>query len=111
MPSKLLVTTLLVAAATANASNYNYGGSSGYGGGGYGGSSSWGVATATASAGSFVASQAGELIVQIVSVSDQNGSLKYFPDSVQAAPGSIVQFQYHPKVTFSDHCPSIPPAD
>ena len=39
----------------------------------------------------------GELIVQIVSVSDANGSLKYYPDNIQAAPGSVVQFQFHPK--------------
>ena len=42
--------------------------------------------------------QPGQLIVQVVSVSDANGSLKYFPDKVTAPVGSIVQFQYHPKV-------------
>jgi len=44
-----------------------------------------------------MATQAGQLIVQVVSVSDANGSLKYFPDNVVAPVGSIVQFQYHPK--------------
>ena len=42
--------------------------------------------------------QPGQLIVQVVSVSDANGSLKYFPNKVNAPVGSIVQFQYHPKV-------------
>ncbi|RMD41027.1 hypothetical protein DV735_g4095, partial [Chaetothyriales sp. CBS 134920] len=40
---------------------------------------------------------AGEQLIQVVSVSDANGSLKYFPNSVQAPVGSIVQFQFHPK--------------
>lgn len=42
----------------------------------------------------------GELIVQVVSVADANGSLKYFPDQIEAPVGSIVQFQFHPKVSF-----------
>jgi hypothetical protein len=46
--------------------------------------------------------QPGQLIVQVVSVSDANGSLKYFPDKVTAPVGSIVQFQYHPKVCQND---------
>lgn len=43
-------------------------------------------------------------IVQIVTVSDNNGSLAFFPDQVTAAPGSLVQFQFYPKVS-----PSPPP--
>lgn len=42
--------------------------------------------------------QPGHLIVQVVSVADANGSLKYFPNSIEAPVGSIVQFQFHPKV-------------
>lgn len=55
----------------------------------------------------------GELIVQVVSVADQNGSLKYFPDSIDAPVGSIVQFQFHPKnhtiteSTFDEPCKPI----
>jgi hypothetical protein len=45
---------------------------------------------------------AGDLLVQVVSVADANGSLKYFPNSVQAPVGSIVQFQFHPKVCFME---------
>jgi hypothetical protein len=37
--------------------------------------------------------------VQIVTVSDNTGALSYFPDSVVAAPGSIVEFHYYPKVS------------
>ena len=40
-----------------------------------------------------------QLTVYLVSVGDNNGSLKYFPDTVHAAPGSVVQFQFHPKVS------------
>ncbi|KEF56842.1 uncharacterized protein A1O9_07032 [Exophiala aquamarina CBS 119918] len=39
----------------------------------------------------------GQLMVQVVSVADANGSLKYFPNKIDAPVGSIVQFQFHPK--------------
>lgn len=39
-----------------------------------------------------------QLTVHLVAVGDNNGSLKYFPDSVHAMPGDVVQFQFHPKV-------------
>ena len=38
--------------------------------------------------------------VQVVQVSNSNGSLEYFPNNIQAAVGSLVQFQFHPKVTY-----------
>lgn len=38
------------------------------------------------------------LTVHLVAVGDNNGSLKYFPDTVHANPGDVVQFQFHPKV-------------
>lgn len=41
----------------------------------------------------------GQLMVQVVSVADANGSLKYFPNKIDAPVGSIVQFQFHPKVS------------
>ncbi|RMZ89471.1 hypothetical protein DV736_g3298, partial [Chaetothyriales sp. CBS 134916] len=118
--------------ATTTVAQYNYGsGSSGYGGGsggygsyGSGASSSWGAwgsssssAVAPAQANPTGSSQytppVGELLVQVVSVSDANGSLKYFPDSVQAPVGSIVQFQFHPKnhtvteSTFAEPCKPV----
>ncbi|ETN46859.1 uncharacterized protein HMPREF1541_01048 [Cyphellophora europaea CBS 101466] len=37
------------------------------------------------------------LNVHLVAVGDNNGSLKYFPDTVHAMPGDVVQFQFHPK--------------
>lgn len=40
----------------------------------------------------------GQLMVQVVSVADKNGSLKYFPNKIDAPVGSIVQFQFNPKV-------------
>jgi hypothetical protein len=43
----------------------------------------------------------GQLMVQVVSVADANGSLKYFPNKIDAPVGSIVQFQFHPKVSRS----------
>lgn len=43
----------------------------------------------------------GQLMVQVVSVADKNGSLKYFPDKIDAPVGSIVQFQFNPKVSQS----------
>lgn len=114
----LLVSALL--AATAVAMDYGSGGGSNGGGGGgsmggdgsSAGWSSWpsqgspAFAAASCPAGCVpfptgsappAATQAGQLIVQVVSVSDANGSLKYFPNKVTAPVGSIVQFQYHPK--------------
>lgn len=45
----------------------------------------------------------GQLMVQVVSVADANGSLKYFPNKIDAPVGSIVQFQFHPKVSRSQN--------
>lgn len=42
--------------------------------------------------------QAGDKVVQIVQVGDNNGSLKFFPENIVAEPGSVVQFQFYPKV-------------
>ena len=121
----LLVSTIFAASAVAQYGGGSSGGSS-YGSGGSWGSgssdsgsngwSSWsssqGAPALAAAATSCPAgcmpmptgppppmqTQPGQLIVQVVSVSDANGSLKYFPDKVTAPVGSIVQFQYHPKV-------------
>jgi hypothetical protein len=46
-----------------------------------------------------------QLTVHLVAVGDNNGSLKYFPDTVHAMPGEVVQFQFHPKVS---SCPTRP---
>ena len=36
--------------------------------------------------------------VQVVKVSDMNATLKYYPEEIMAEPGSMVQFQFYPKV-------------
>lgn len=43
----------------------------------------------------------GERVVQIVTVSNANGTLKFFPENVKADVGSVVQFQFYPKVNIS----------
>ena len=52
----------------------------------------------------------GERIVQIVQVSDTNGTLKFFPEEVRADVGSVVQFQFYPKVSTMTALPP-PPAN
>jgi hypothetical protein len=117
----LLVSAILATAAFAT--EHGEGGSGGGGGGGSG-MSSWdgwsennnkapslgGGAAASCPAGCIpiptgapppAATGAGQLIVQVVSVADANGSLKYFPNKIDAPVGSIVQFQFHPKVCFN----------
>jgi hypothetical protein len=37
--------------------------------------------------------------VQAVKVSNMNGSLTYSPEEIVAAPGTLVQFQFYPKVS------------
>jgi len=39
-----------------------------------------------------------ERVVQIVTVSDNTGALKFFPENIKADVGSVVQFQFYPKV-------------
>ncbi|EXJ95078.1 hypothetical protein A1O1_00196 [Capronia coronata CBS 617.96] len=111
MSLKALLVSSLLAVSTV-ATDYSSWGSSGGGGGSWGGSKgpdsgSWAAAAScpagcqpipTSSAPPPPASTgAGELIVQVVSVADANGSLKYFPNQIEAPIGSVVQFQFHPK--------------
>src|SRR5579871_6737500 len=45
------------------------------------------------------ATSPGTVLVQVVQVSDPSGStLRYYPEKVVAPPGSLVQFQFQPKV-------------
>ena len=37
--------------------------------------------------------------VQVVQVSDMNSTLKFFPEEIKAEAGSMVQFQFYPKVS------------
>lgn len=40
-------------------------------------------------------------LVQVVRVSDNNGTLRFFPDKVKANVGDVVQFHFYPKVSLS----------
>jgi len=57
----------------------------------------WAAATPTVALGS--SGPPPEVLVQVVEVSDSNGTLRYNPEFVNAPPGSIVQFQFNPKVS------------
>lgn len=83
---------------------------------GYGSGSSGAMTSAVSSAvsaASTSSSSAGTVSVQVVQVSDNNGSLAYSPDQITAAPGSMVQFQFHIKnhtvtqSTFNQPCEPI----
>ena len=41
---------------------------------------------------------AGMVSVQVVKVSNKNGSLTFAPNDIKATPGSMVQFHFYPKV-------------
>lgn len=45
-----------------------------------------------------------ERVVQIVTVGDNTGALKFFPENVKADVGSVVQFQFYPKVYLGPSC-------
>lgn len=40
----------------------------------------------------------GMVTVQTVKVGDMDGNLKFSPEALQADPGSMLQFQFYPKV-------------
>lgn len=44
---------------------------------------------------------AGKIEVHRVKVSNKNGDLTFEPNNLQANPGSMVQFQFYPKVMFA----------
>lgn len=57
------------------------------------------VAAQSNSDSSSVAGPDGNLVsVQVVQVSDMNATLKFYPEEIQAEAGSMVQFQFYPKV-------------
>jgi plastocyanin len=58
-----------------------------------------GTQSATPTNPSDMAGPDGKMVsVQVVRVSDMNSTLKYFPEEIEAQPGSMVQFQFYPKV-------------
>lgn len=105
-----LTTTFLLAGGAL--AQYGYGSSSGSGSSGNNAVMASSSSSAAA-AGATSASSAGQVQVQVVQVSDNNGSLAYYPDQVTAAPGSMVQFQFHVKnhtvtqSTFNQPCVPI----
>ncbi|EOA85210.1 uncharacterized protein SETTUDRAFT_81904, partial [Exserohilum turcica Et28A] len=56
---------------------------------------------------------AGMVMMHVVQVGGPNGSLAFYPNNVQAEPGDMVQFQFHPKnhsvvqATFDKPCTPI----
>lgn len=72
------------------------------------------LSTATGSgSGSSSNIPAGMVNTHIIQVGGPNGSLAFYPSNVQAAPGDLVQFQFHPKnhsvvqSTFDNPCVPI----
>lgn len=60
-----------------------------------------GVMAQNSQSGSGSGSDGNLVSVQVVQVSDQNATLRYYPEDIKAEPGSMVQFQFYPKVSFS----------
>jgi len=68
------------------------------------------AATTTSSA----ATPSGSVKAHVVQVSDKNGDITFTPDSITAAPGELVQFQFYPQnhsvaqSTFANPCEPMP---
>ncbi|MCJ1232716.1 hypothetical protein MMC14_000669 [Varicellaria rhodocarpa] len=69
--------------------------------------------SSSSDSGSSSSSSSGDVGVQVVKVSNKNGSLVYSPNNIEAAVGSMVQFQFYPKnhsvtqSTFANPCVPI----
>jgi hypothetical protein len=62
------------------------------------------ASSSAGSAGSVASSMpasAGTLATHVIQVGGPNGSLTFSPENVKAAPGDLIQFQFHPKVCSS----------
>jgi plastocyanin len=55
------------------------------------------------SASESLASQPMGVTTHTIQVGGPNGSLAFFPNNIKAAPGDMVQFQFHPKVRTRPH--------
>lgn len=112
---RYITSALLLAGGTLAQYSSSSSSDNGYGGIGYGyGSVSTTTATsivpavetsavaavATSSATSISPAPPGMVHVQVVKVSNKNGSLKFEPNNIKAEAGSMVQFQFYPKVHF-----------
>lgn len=122
LSTSILSTLVLAGAALAQygsdsgyGSDSSYGsGSSGSGSSGSGGSDSSSSMSMTASPASSPAASAGTatpsgmIPLQVVKVSNKEGTLKFYPDSFDMAAGSMVQFQFYPKVCAETHATFAP---
>ena len=102
---------LLSSLALASGAFAQYGSGSGYGSGssgsgnsasmGSGGSSSMSMAATMAAspASAGTATPSGQVMVHVVKVSNNQGSLTFEPNNLMAAAGSMVQFHFYPKVS------------
>lgn len=107
-----LVSSILLA-TVAIAQSYNYGGSyddgfsgsvSSSGGGAVSGATSTPTSSAAVSktathTGCKETLAGGDVKVQVVKVSNNNGDLTFTPNNITAAVGSFVQFHFYPKVS------------
>lgn len=107
--SSFIASTLLASGALAQY-GYDYGSSGSSSAAAAPAETTTAVATSTISSG---ATPSGSVSVQVVQVSDNSGSLRFYPDDITAAAGSMVQFQFHPKnhsvvqSAFSNPCEPI----
>ncbi|MCJ1302301.1 hypothetical protein MMC08_005104 [Hypocenomyce scalaris] len=115
---KCLTSALLLAGGTLAQYGSSSSSDGGYGDSGYGSdsASSAGSAVAavvTSSATGSSPAPSGMVSVQVVKVSNKNGSLQYEPNNIQAEAGTMVQFQFYPKnhsvvqSTFDQPCQPI----
>lgn len=91
--SALLLSTIFLAGGALA----TYGTDSSYGSGSSGSDSTSSPASSPA-AFAGTATPSGQVMMHVVKVSNKAGSLTFEPNNLQAAAGSMVQFQFYPKV-------------
>lgn len=108
MYSTSLISSLLLAggafAQYGSGSSYesSSGGTAGGGSLGSSGSSSASMSMSSSVAAAPAAAStatSGQVMVHVVKVSNKKGDLTFEPSNLQAAPGSMVQFHFYPKVS------------
>ncbi|KAL8686089.1 MAG: hypothetical protein Q9218_007356 [Villophora microphyllina] len=114
-PSSVASTLILAGGVLAQyGSGSGYGSDSSYGSGSSGsgsigsgsGSSSMMMPSTSVAAGTAPMStgtSSGQVQVHVVKVSNKKGDLTFEPNNLQAAPGSMVQFHFYPKVSIRDN--------
>ncbi|KAL8645094.1 MAG: hypothetical protein Q9210_006897, partial [Variospora velana] len=99
LSTSLLSSILLAGGAVATyGTDSSYGsGSSGSYGSGTSGSDSTSSPAPSPAALAGTATPSGQVMTHVVKVSNKAGSLTFEPNNLQAAAGSMVQFQFYPK--------------